>query len=162
MLIFIIIIIVFLSSSSTTPSIKEAGMDRLAIWGLMCGLVGAGFLANALWIYLTRRKFLASAVAAEGTVVEVRVEGFGGNAMSMPTFEFRTGTGELQRAESLMGSGLQRFRVGQVVAVWYDPSAPQRAEVASFAVLWGLALLRAGFGGLFLLMGIVAVVVSMP
>jgi len=137
-------------------------MGRFAIWGSMCGLVGAGFLANALWIYAKRRKFLAGAATAEGTVVEVRVRGIGRSAVSVSVFEFRTATGETQRAESLMGSGLQGFRVGEVVAVRYDPTAPHRAEVDSFTVLWGLALLRAGFGGLFLLMGVVAFVVSLP
>ncbi len=46
--------------------------------------------------------------------------------------------------------GFQGFEVGEAVAVRYDP-----AEVDSFAVLWGLALLRAGFAVLFLLMGLV-------
>jgi hypothetical protein len=136
-------------------------MDRAAIWGVMCFLVGGGFLANALWIYFQRKRFLNTAQPAEGTVVEVRVQGIGRNAVSVPVFEFRTATGMLQRAESLMGSGLQGFRAGQTVAVRYDPSSPQRAEVESFAVLWGLALLRAGFGGLFVLMGAVAVLVAL-
>jgi hypothetical protein len=33
------------------------------------------------------------------------------------------------------------------------PGDPGRAEVDSFAVLWGLALLRAGYALLFVLMG---------
>lgn len=135
-------------------------MGRFAIWGLMCALVGAGFLANALRIYWKRRTFLASAASATGTVVAVRVEGIGRNAVSVPTFEFATAAGTAQRAESLMGSGLQGFRVGETVPIRYDPAAPDRAEVDAFAVLWGLALLRAGFGGLFLLMGVVAFVVA--
>ena len=135
-------------------------MGRFAIWGLMCMLVGGTFLANALMIYLKRRTFLAGAAPADGTIVGVRREGIGRNAVSFPTVEFRTHAGTQQRAESLMGTGLQRFSVGDVVAVWYDPQQPGRAEVASFAVLWGLALLRAGFGGLFLLMGTIGLIVA--
>ena len=130
-------------------------MDRFTLWGLVCILVGLGFLATALRIYVLRRRFLAVAEPAEGTVVEVRVRGIGRNAESVPTFEFRTAGGDLQRAESLMGSGFQGFAVGEKIAVRYDPSDPGKAEVDSFAVLWGLMLLRAGFAVLFLIMGCV-------
>ena len=64
----------------------------------------------------------------------------------------------MQRAESWMGSGFQRFEAGQAVPVRYDPADPGRAEVDTFAVMWGLALLRASYGLLFLLLGSVALV----
>jgi Protein of unknown function (DUF3592) len=130
-------------------------MDRLNLWGALCLAVSGGFLLSALWIYLQRKRFLATSQPAAGTVLEIRVRGVGRNAMSFPVFEFRTAEGAVQRAESLMGTGLQRFEVGQAVPVRYDPRDPDRAEVDSFAVLWGLALLRAGFALLFLIMGII-------
>lgn len=135
-------------------------MERLAAWGVVCGCVGAGFLANSLWIYLARRKFLRSAAQADAKVVEVRIRGLGRNAVSVPVFEFVAGARGTLRAESLMGSGLARFQVGQAVAVRYDPTNPQRAEVDTFTVLWGTALLRAGFGGLFVTMGAVGLLLS--
>lgn len=135
-------------------------MDRFWIWGILCILVGCGFLANALLIYLRRKKFLATALPAAGAVVEVRVRGIGRNAESVPTFDFQTAEGRAQRSESLMGSGFQSFEVGQAVAVRYDPENPSRAEVDSFAVLWGLTLLRAGFGLVFVIMGSVAILLS--
>lgn len=128
-------------------------MDRFAIWGVICILVGCGFLASALHIYRLRKKFLADSRFAAGTVVEVRVQGVGRNAVSVPIFEFYTADGRPQRAESLMGSGFQGFEVGEAVTVRYDPNDPSRAEIDSFAMLWGLALLRTGFAVLFLLMG---------
>jgi hypothetical protein len=134
-------------------------MDRLALWGALCLAVSGGFLLSALQIYLRRKRFLADSQPAAGTVIEVRVRGAGRNAMSFPVFEFRTAEGAVQRAESL-GTGLQRFEVGQAVAVRYDPRDPGRAEVDSFAVLWGLALLRAGFALLFLIMGVVGIALS--
>ncbi len=135
-------------------------MDRFAIWGVICILVGCGFLASALQIYLRRKSFLAGSRAAEATVVEVRVRGVGRNAVSFPLLEFRPAGGEVQRTESLMGSGFQGFGIGEKVSVRYDPGNPTRAEVDSFAVLWGLALLRAGFALLFLLMGFIGLVIS--
>ena len=131
-------------------------MDRFTIWGLICIAVGCGFLATALRIYLARKRFLATAKAAPGTVVEVRIRGVGRNAESIPTLEFPLPEGRVQRTESWMGSGFQGFAVGQAVPVRYDPADPGRAEVDTFAGRWGLALLRTGYGVLFLLMGAVA------
>lgn len=128
-------------------------MDRFDIWGVACILVACGFLVSALRIYTKRKKFLATAEPAAGTVIEVRVRGVGRNAVSFPVFEFRTSEGTVQRAESMMGTGLQGFQVGEAVAVRYDPADPSKAEVDTFAVLWGLVLLRAGFALIFLVMG---------
>jgi hypothetical protein len=135
-------------------------MDRFAVWGLICIAVGCGFLVTALRIYMARRRFLATAQAAAGTVVEVQVRGIGRNAVSVPVLEFQPIGSQVQRTESWMGSGFQRFEAGQPVPVRYDPANPGRAEVDTFAVLWGLALLRAGYGVLFLLMGSVALVLG--
>ena len=135
-------------------------MDRFTIWGLICIAVGCGFLVSALRIYLARRRFLATSQTAAGTVAEVRVQGIGRNAVSVPVLEFRGPGGQVQRAESWMGSGFQRFEAGQAVPVRYDPADPGRAEVDTFAVMWGLALLRAGYALLFLLMGAVALVLG--
>ena len=135
-------------------------MDRFTVWGGVCIAVGCGFLVSALRIYLARKRFLATAQAAAGTVVEARVRGIGRNAVSVPILEFRSPGDRVQRAESWMGSGFQRFEVGQAVPVRYDPADPGRAEVDTFAVLWGLALLRAGYGVLFLLMGSAALILG--
>jgi hypothetical protein len=135
-------------------------MDRFAVWGLACILVGCGFLASALRIYVGRKKFLASAQSAKGTVVEVKVRGVGRNAVSVPVFEFRTAGNDAQRAESLQGSGFQGFTTGAEIAILYDPADPSRAEVDSFAVLWGLALLRAGFAVVFFIMGAVGMLLG--
>lgn len=132
-------------------------MTAFDVWGLICIAVGCGFLASALRIYVARKKFLAASQTAAGTVVEVRVRGLGRNAVSVPLLEFHGPMGQVQRAESWMGSGFQRFEVGQAVPVRYDPADPGRTEVDTFAVLWGLALLRTGYGLLFLIMGSVAV-----
>lgn len=129
-------------------------------WGVICIVVGCGFLASTLRIYARRRKFLAGAEKATGTVTGVRVQGIGRNAVSIPSFELRTADGTVRRAESLMGSGFQGFEIGETLPVQYDPADPTKAEVDSFAVLWGLALLRAGFALIFLLMGFIGLMLS--
>jgi hypothetical protein len=72
--------------------------------------------------------------------------------LSFPILAFRTESGEDQRAESQMGSGFRAFRIGETVPVRYDPTNPAIAEVDTFAVMWGLLLLRTGFALLFLIM----------
>jgi hypothetical protein len=136
---------------------REVPVKAFDIWGLICIAVGCGFLVSALRIYIARKKFLATSQTAAGTVIEVRVRGLGRNAVSAPLLEFRGPGGRVQRVESWMGSGFQRFEAGQAVPVRYDPG---RAEVDTFAVLWGLALLRIGYGLLFLLMGSVALLLG--
>jgi hypothetical protein len=131
-------------------------MDRFTVWGGICLAVGCGFLISALRIYLARKRFLATAQAAAGTVVEVQVRGVGRNAVAFPVLELQLPEGRVQRTESWMGSGFRRFEPGQAVPVRYDPADPSKAEVDTFAVMWGLALLRAGYALLFLLMGSVA------
>ena len=133
-------------------------MGRFTVWGAICLLVSLGFVTSALRIYLRRKRFLAHAERAVGTIIEVRVRGIGRNAVSFPVFEFRTNGGVLRQSESLMGSGFRGFSVGEEVAVRYDPSDPSRAEVDSFVVLWGVVILRAGFALLFLLMGSLAII----
>lgn len=134
-------------------------MDRFTVWGVVCIAVGCGFLATALRIYLLRKRFLAQSETAAGTVVEIRSRGIGRNRVSIPVFEFRDSGGSLHRAESLMGSGFRGFEVGETVAVRYDSRNPSRAEADSFAVLWGLALLRTGYGVLFLVLGAIGIAV---
>lgn len=131
-------------------------MKAFDVWGLICIAMGCGFLGSALRIYAARKKFLAISQTTAGTVVEVRVRGLGRNAVSVPLLEFRGPGGRVQRTESWMGSGFQRFEAGQAVPVRYDPADPNRAEVDTVAVLWGLTLLRVGYGLLFLLMGSLA------
>jgi hypothetical protein len=135
-------------------------MSQFQVWGLMCALVSAGFAMTAVRIYLRRRRFLARAMPALGKVVDVKIRGTGRNAMSFPVFAFRTEGGEDQRAESQMGSGFQAFRIGETVAVRYDPTNPAIADVDTFAVMWGLVLLRAGFALLFMIMAGIGLVLG--
>lgn len=135
-------------------------MERFEVWGVICMLVGAAFAVNALRIYRRRRAFLVVARPAMGTVESVRVEGAGRNRVAVPTIRFTLDDGTTRSAETLLGSGFQRYDIGQRLAVRFDPRDPGRMEVDTFAALWGLPLLRAGFAAVFLLMGGIALVVS--
>lgn len=130
------------------------------VWGVACLLVGAAFLFNASLVYRERRRFLAGAAAAPATVVAVRVEGVGRNARAIPTFEFTDTGGRVRRAESRQPSGFTGAAVGRTVAIRYSPEGDAHADIDAFWPLWGLTVLRAGFGAIFALMGLVAIVIS--
>lgn len=129
------------------------------VWGAMCLLAGGAFLINALRLRRERLAFLATAARTAARVVAVRIEGAGRNRVAVPTFEFEA-SGRTQRAESLQPSGFAAATEGQMVGILYDPARPARADLDTFGALWGLALLRAGFGGLFVLMGLVAFLIT--
>lgn len=129
-------------------------------WGVMCLVVSGLFFFNAWSIVRRRRRFLAVAQPAQGTVVEIQIEGVGKNRLAFPIFEYAA-SGEQRRAKSLMGTGFQSFTVGEQVPVLYDPADPGRAEVNTRAVLWGTAMLRSGFGVAFLLMGLVGLTIGL-
>ena len=95
-----------------------------------------------------------------GTVLSVRVQGVGRNAVSLPTVEFSTADGVVERTEPREGSRFQGYTVGEQVPIRYDPDDPTSVEVDTFGALWGTALLRAGFGALFLIMGVVGLVIG--
>lgn len=131
------------------------------VWGVACLLVGAAFLLNALRLRRERVAFLSTAMRTAAKVVAVRTEGVGRNRMAVPTLEFEE-SGRTHRTESLQPSGFASAAVGQTVGILYDPARPARADLDSFGALWGLALLRAGFGALFVLMGFVALLITVP
>jgi hypothetical protein len=105
-------------------------------------------------------RFLRTALSAQATIVAVRVDGVGRNAVTVPTFEFKTADGSVQRAESLQPSGFAGASVGRTLAIRYDPAQPSRADLDTFGALWGLALLHAAFGGLFVAMGLAAILLT--
>jgi hypothetical protein len=129
------------------------------VWGAACLLVGGAFLLNALRLRRQRLAFLSTAMRTAARVVAVRIEGTGRNRVAVPTFEFEA-SGRTHRAESLQPSGFAGAGEGQTVGILYDPAQPVRADLDTFGALWGLALLRAGFGVLFVMMGLVALLIT--
>jgi hypothetical protein len=94
---------------------------------LVCGLIWTGH--TALFVLEARR--------TTARVVAVRIERAvkAGHADSIiPTLEYHDATGRLQRHEPFQG--ISECRVGDDVAVLYDPRAPGRVCINSFWTLW--------------------------
>jgi len=75
-----------------------------------------------------------------------------------PLIEFSTGDGTVIRFTNSVHSS--SWGDGDSVPVAYDPTNPQNASIDSFAGRWFLSGLAGLFGGIFLLIGIVLIVLG--
>ena len=104
---------------------------------------------------LTQRRKRAASVSASGVVVELRKRVFGPGSAGVyaPVVKFSTGSGAVLRFESTAGTMPASHSVGQSVPVFYDPSAPEAAQIDSGLSNWlGSGCLLA-FGALGLFFG---------
>jgi hypothetical protein len=124
-------------------------------------LVAIGFLAALTLAALGASAWFAGREVAfrlnsVGTLAEV--VGFAGSSSGRgsgdtrftyaPVFVFTLPDGTEQRAESRVGSSSPGLRVGDRIAVRYDPARPARAEMVGFLDSWGLAAIFGTFGAL--------------
>jgi hypothetical protein len=117
-------------------------MDEARLGGLIfIGVGGLGVLA-ALLLYLRGRKFLRTALSAQGTVVEnVASSGGEGGTVYQPVIDFTTAEGQQVRFTGSVASSPPKYQPGQVVAVKYSPTNPQKARLPGIFGMWFLPLL---------------------
>ncbi|MBX6314157.1 MAG: DUF3592 domain-containing protein [Isosphaeraceae bacterium] len=128
----------------------------LLFLGGLFALIGLGLLVGASWSYDSTRRFAAGAATATGTVTEmVRREGRepGDSPTYAPRIRFRTARGRTVEFIGTPISNRPAYSVGDEVRVLYDPARPERASVAGFLALWGIALILGGIGALFTAVG---------
>jgi hypothetical protein len=124
---------------------------------LFAFLVGMACLAGAVKAARAQRRKRAESVAASGVVVELTKRVFrpGSAGVYCPVVEFRTGSGEVVRFESAVGTMPASHSVGQALAVLYDPGAPGSAEIDSGLSNWLTTGCLLAFGALGLVFGLV-------
>jgi hypothetical protein len=139
-------------------------VGALLLVGVLFTLIGVGVLIGGAVTAIKQSRQSAGRKAATGKVVGLvkRVFTAGSAGVYCPVVEFATASGEVVRFESDFGTMPASHRVGQSIAVRYDPIDPQKAEVDSATARWlapgcmilmGLGFL--GMGLLFTVMGIV-------
>ncbi|MEM8603584.1 MAG: DUF3592 domain-containing protein, partial [Cyanobacteria bacterium P01_H01_bin.121] len=129
-------------------------MKALAIIKYVFTFVGIGMLVATYFFYTNTQTFLDSAIAAEGTVIELIRSRSNDSTTYRPIVQFTSPSGEPIEFVSSVGSNPPRYKPGQTVAILYNPENPQNARLDGFFALWGSSLILGGIGTSFTATGI--------
>mgnify|MGYP006195199277 FL=1 len=128
-------------------------MKAIAIVKYLFTLVGFAMLAGAFFVYNSTSSFLKDAVTAEGIVVELLVSRTSDSISYRPLVEFTAQNGQVIEFAPSAGSNPARYAEGEQVEVLYQAARPSDAKINDFFSLWGVALILAGMGAVFFLVG---------
>lgn len=102
---------------------------------------GLGILA-ALFLYMRGRKFLSTALSAQGRLADnVAGTDSEGGTVYYPVVEFTAADGQQVRFQGSVGSSRPKYQPGQAVPVRYSPTNPQDARLPGVFGMWFLPLL---------------------
>ena len=132
-------------------------MGALLLIGILFVLIGLAVLIGGVVTAIKQTRKVARGVTATGTVVDLvqRVFNPGSAGVYCPVVQFTTALGQSVRLESGFGTMPASHRVGQSIAVRYDPADPQKAEVDSVTSRWLAPGCMIGMGIMFFAMGVV-------
>ena len=129
------------------PSREGGAIDESQLGGLAFIAVGGAGILAALVLYLRGRRFLATALSAQGTVVEnVASSGDEGGTVYQPVIDFTAADGQQVRFTGSVASSPPKYQPGQVVTVKYSPTNPQKAKLPGIFGMWFLPLLFGTMG----------------
>ena len=108
------------------------------IVGILFPLIGIGLLAAGVLAVIRQRRRFAGALSATGVVLDLQREVVnpGRPGIYCPLVRFTTTSGQVVEFLSDYGSQPAMHKVGQSVAVRYDPQAPEKAEIDSPLARW--------------------------
>lgn len=127
-----------------------AGKIRGRFLRFIFGLIGLAGLGAGAWLSYNAFEFMDNSVSVVGTVTNVEVV-YGDDAVSYkPTFRFLDENGGKQRATTSWSSSGYDYDRGERVEILYDWRDPQRIRVNSWFSIWGIGMIPAGIGAVFL------------
>lgn len=113
-------------------------------------VLGAIALAVAALAYRSQRRFLSRSLKTIAVVQSLRAERFQtGGTMYFPIIQFKTSAGVDVTTEC--NTTQSEIRVGQQVAVLYDPNDPNKVEIDAFWSHWAVAFIALSFAVLLLI-----------
>jgi type II secretory pathway pseudopilin PulG len=127
--------------------------------GIIFALVGIVLLAIGVTVFMRTRKFLATAVGAQGTVIAmVERERRDSKTKEIhrtwsPQVRFAVGEKTYDFTSSVSSSP-PRYQEGQTIDVKYDPQDPNNAKVASGSSYWTGPIILGGLGVIFTIVGL--------
>lgn len=114
----------------------------------LCMLLAAGLL------FQNTRSFLNSAILTEGTVIDLVESSPNDTTVYQPIISFQDQKGEAIEFKSTVGNNPPSYLPGDKVELIYEADNPEGASINNFFSLWGGALIVAGIGAVFTLMGL--------
>jgi hypothetical protein len=137
----------------------ELLLSRLGMFAIVP--IGVLFLALAVRSVWSTKAWIADAVEAQGTVIEmVRKRDSDGGYMYSPLVRFRSIEGKSIEFQSNWWTNPPAYRTGQAVTVLYDRTAPEAASIHSFFTLWCMTLLLTFIGMVISGTGVAMIVLS--
>ncbi|WP_445638238.1 DUF3592 domain-containing protein [Nostoc sp. DSM 114161] len=127
------------------------------IFGSIFAGIGIIIAVTGIIIGLNTRSFVAAAIPAQGTIIELVQRWSTDNGRSSyvyyPVVQYTTRSGESTVFESNTGANPPQFTKGQQVKILYIPDKPDSATIDSWVSLWLSTLILTGLGSIFTLVG---------
>lgn len=122
-------------------------------FGVLFGALGLGLMIHQL-------RFEARSQHAEAEVVRLmREDSDEGNPLYRPELQYVDANGQVVRFTSGNASSPPAYDVGDRVQILYDSHDPDNAVIDSFMGRWFLTFMFAGFGVLWLLLGLAPLII---
>jgi hypothetical protein len=139
-------------------------VKAVAIVKFIMLIVGVAMLAGAVYLYSKTRSFLAGAMHAHGTVVDLQrtesLDSHSNRSISYyPVVQYAEAGGRKIEFTSDSGSNPPAYSRGDQVEVLYHADAPEKARINGFMSLWFGTLIVGGLGVVFTAVGTAMVVV---
>jgi hypothetical protein len=132
---------------------KGTDMKTFNALRVIFSLVGVGMLVGAFFSFQSTSTFLEAATAKPGVVTDlIRSRSSDSNAY-YPLVRFEDDQGRLTEFLSSSGSNPPSYSRGERVSVLFIPGDAESARINGFFSLWGVTLIIAGLGGVFLMIG---------
>ena len=111
-------------------------------------------LLAAVLLFLRTRRFLSTAVAVSGTVMDmVARSGSEGGVVYSPVVQFTTVEGQAVTFTDSVGRSPPKYTPGDTVKVMYPPGRPEAARIPGWFSLWFLPSFSLLFGLIFGVVG---------
>lgn len=113
--------------------------------------LGICFLGAAIYFFISKRHFIATATKTDGRVINLQVNRKGGKA---PVIEFYDASGKNHFYYHNVYSSPSSYDLGETVEIFFDPANPEDATLGGFSVL---TIVFAFLGFIFTLIAIIAI-----
>jgi len=126
---------------------------------IVTGVIGVLILAAGVWSLNNTRSFMAGAQRVEARVVAMQADRSGKEPSFRPMFAFDDANGQAQRVPGWQSAPEYGFAKDEVVAVLYNPAAPDAVRVDNWRDTWKSGLNILFVAGFFLFMSLAGLIV---